>query len=333
LTDVYGTLTHWRRRWYARHPESRKRLSRPVISVGSLAFGGRSKTPTVAHLARLLVNRGHRPAILTRGYARTRPLDGAVVVRDHAHLTADLPRAGDEPMMLARSLDDTIVVVSPDRYLAGRLAEIRLGATVHVLDDGFQHLGLERDVDLVLAQRTDLEVAARPPAREPMRERPAAAAEADAVILIDEGADLDAAKLRVKKMFTLSRQIDWPCLLEPARGRMPRAAKRVVAVAGIAAPDRFFNQLGEAGWEIAEALPFPDHHPFSRSDVERITSVWRDTKADIVLTTEKDGIRLRPLRPIEALIAVVPLTVTIEPAEEFAAWLDERLGGREPLPR
>jgi tetraacyldisaccharide 4'-kinase len=134
----------------------RRRLTRPVISVGNLAVGGRGKTPIVASIARELLAMGERPAILTRGYARIRPEDGIVVVRDPDGIRGDLARAGDEPLMLARELGGVSVLVSSDRYLAGRLAEHALAATVHVLDDGFQHLQLDRDIDIVLIGATTL---------------------------------------------------------------------------------------------------------------------------------------------------------------------------------
>jgi tetraacyldisaccharide 4'-kinase len=121
--------------------DAQRRLDRPVVSVGNLSVGGSGKTPLVAYIARLLEDAGERPAILSRGYARTRPEDGVTVVSDGIRLRADLERAGDEPLMLARALPRVPVLVCADRYLAGRLAELRLGATAHLLDDGFQHLG------------------------------------------------------------------------------------------------------------------------------------------------------------------------------------------------
>jgi tetraacyldisaccharide 4'-kinase len=156
ISDLYAAIVRRRRERYARRPDLRRRLRRPVISVGNLAVGGRGKTPMVATIARELLAMGERPAILTRGYARTRPEEGVVIVRDRDGVRSDLARAGDEPLMLARGLDGVSVVVSSDRYLAGRLAEHRLGATVHVLDDGFQHLQLDRDVDIVMIGRDDV---------------------------------------------------------------------------------------------------------------------------------------------------------------------------------
>src|SRR5687768_14277849 len=147
----------WRRAWYARHPEARRRLSSPVISVGNLAVGGSGKTPVVAMLARWLVSRGERPAILTRGYGRRHAADGVLVVSDRDRVIEPVARSGDEPQMLARALAGVPVLVSSNRYLAGRLAEGRFDCTVHLLDDGFQHFALERDVDLLLVSRDDLD--------------------------------------------------------------------------------------------------------------------------------------------------------------------------------
>src|SRR5262249_9539708 len=153
---AYGAAAAWRRRYYASQPSRRRRLARPVVSVGNLRVGGSGKTPLVEYIARLLLQNGHRPAVLTRGYARRVVRDGVTVVSDGAAVLSNLDSAGDEPLMLARSLPGTAVLVGADRYLSGVLAERRLGVTVHLMDDGFQHLELARDVDLLLASEDDL---------------------------------------------------------------------------------------------------------------------------------------------------------------------------------
>src|SRR5205085_10887183 len=152
----YGAAAAWRRAWYTAEPRRRRRLDRPVISVGNLRVGGSGKTPIVAYIARLLSAAGERPAILTRGYARRVARDGVTIVSDGTRVVADLDSAGDEPLMLAQGLPAVPVLVGADRYLSGRLAERRLGATVHLLDDGFQHLELAREVDLLLVSEDDL---------------------------------------------------------------------------------------------------------------------------------------------------------------------------------
>jgi hypothetical protein len=118
---LYGHVARLRRQWYARHAEARRGLRQPVISVGNLTVGGSGKTPAVAHLARVLSDLGERPSVLSRGYKRAERADGVVVVSDGRTVRADLRRSGDEPMMLARSLQGVPVLVAEDRHLAAAL--------------------------------------------------------------------------------------------------------------------------------------------------------------------------------------------------------------------
>jgi tetraacyldisaccharide-1-P 4'-kinase len=188
---VYARGARARRAWYARHPEARHRLTRPVVSVGNLRVGGSGKTPLVRHLAVLLRQLGEHPAILSRGFARAAAEDGVVVVSDGLRIRADLGRSGDEPLMLARALAGVGVFVSADRYLAGLLAERRFGATVHILDDGFQHFALERQADLLLVSDDDLDGGRTLPFGR-LREPAGAAAAADAIIRTSAGASATA---------------------------------------------------------------------------------------------------------------------------------------------
>src|SRR5262249_28741097 len=151
------------------------------VSVGNLRVGGSGKTPIVDYLARMLTESGERPAILTRGYARRVARDGVTIVPDGTHVVADLDTARHEPLMLARALPGVPLLGRADRYLSGTLAERRLGATVHLLDDGFQHLELAREVDLLLVSEDDLTDRPMPAGR--LRERLDAASAADAALV------------------------------------------------------------------------------------------------------------------------------------------------------
>jgi tetraacyldisaccharide 4'-kinase len=320
-SDLYAAAARRRREWYARRPDLRGRLRCPVISVGNLAVGGRGKTPTVAHLARELLAAGERPSILTRGYARTRPSDGVVVVSDGTAIRADLPRAGDEPLMLARQLPGVPVLVASERYLAGRLAEHHLGVTVHLLDDGFQHLQLDRDLDLVIVSRDDVQARARTLPSGRLREPPDALVAADAVLALDAGLELpEGIDLPV---FELRRMVADAVVCESAASALRGA--RVVAVAGIAGPQRFLDDLGAAGWEIAVTRLFRDHHPYSRRDVDGIWQACREARAQGVITTEKDYVRLLPFRPFPLPVAYLPLTMEAQPAAGFRRWLQTSL--------
>jgi tetraacyldisaccharide 4'-kinase len=319
LSAAYGAGAAWRRRWYAAHPSRRQRLSRPVISVGNLTVGGTGKTPVVEAVARLLLAEGERPAILTRGYARPRPRRGVTVVADPSRVVAAYEDAGDEPLMLARALPGVPVLVGADRAESGRFAEARFDATVHILDDGFQHLTLERDVDLLLADAEVLEERVLPAGR--LREPIEAAKFADAILVTEVRLKPDATsevarQLGVDTAFTVMRTLGDPSGISKDQP--------VFAVAGVARPERFFDDLRAAGWRVAGALSFADHHRFTRADVDRIQSQANAAGAAIVLTTAKDAVRLEPLDP-GARFAPVPLTARVEPRERFREWLMARL--------
>jgi tetraacyldisaccharide 4'-kinase len=327
---LYSRAATARRAWYARHSDARRQLARPVISIGNLAVGGSAKTPTAAYVARLLVEMGERPAILSRGYARARLADGVVVVSDGHRIRADLDQAGDEPLMLARSLvgRGVGVFVSSSRYLAGRLAERRFGATVHVLDDGFQHFPLERSVDVLLVAAEDLRNSWTLPVGR-LREPLSAGRGADVIVVVaDEGAEWEelirAADLDGRPAFRLVRRLGPARTVEGGRSVAPGDG-RALMVAGVARPERFRLDLERAGWTLAGELVFGDHHRFTRQDVERIASTASAAGADLVLTTEKDVARLRRFRPMPAPIAWVPLDVSIEPADGFRRWLGDRV--------
>ncbi len=323
----------WRRAWYARHPDARRRLSSPVISVGNLAVGGSGKTPVVATLARFLATQGERPAILTRGYGRRHAVDGVLVVSDRDRVIEPVVRSGDEPQMLARSLKGVPVLVSADRYLAGRLAERQFNCTVHLLDDGFQHFALERDLDLLLVSREDLEDTVLPGGR--LREPLEAARHADALLVAGTADDAAAvaARLDVAATFRLAANFAPARLLEPFGALLPpMSGMRALAVAGIARPQRFFDAARRQGWDVVRELAFRDHHWFNASDLKRMLLTARAVNADVILTTEKDAMRLLalPLAPIPRTFAFLPMSVAIEPAEPFQRFLMEAAFGRPP---
>lgn len=317
LAEVYAAVARRRREWFAARPHLRRRLRRPVISIGNIAAGGRGKTPFTACVARILLELGERPAILSRGYGRTQTVDGAVVVRDADGIRADLARAGDEPLMLARQLPGAIVVTSPDRYIGGRLAEIHLGATVHLLDDGFQHFQLDRDADIVLVSAADLESSTLPTG--PLREPADVLVAADAIVALDDFASPvgDAA------IFRAARSSGAPA---------GTAHSRVFAVAGIAHPQHFFDGLESYGWAVVGTRRFRDHHPYSSRDLDALFAVARAAGAEVVVTTEKDYVRLLPHRPFAMPVMYVPLTMEVERRDDFRRWLVEALAAARDIP-
>lgn len=313
ISSLYAAVARRRREWYAAHPEARRRLRRPVISIGNIAAGGRGKTPLTALVARLLLEAGERPAVLSRGYARTDVQEGAVVVRDASGIRADLARAGDEPLMLARQLPGAIVITSPDRYVGGRLAEHHLGATVHVLDDGFQHFQIDRDADIVLVTSGDLEADTLPAGR--LREPADVLRAADVIVALDA---MERPFGHADFFYATRRQGD--PIFDPAG-----VHERVLAFAGTAEPEAFFASLESQAFTVRGTRAFRDHHPYSRKDVGALIAQARSSGATALVTTEKDYVRLLPHRPIALPVGFVPLTMKVEPSDVFVRRLASSL--------
>ena len=324
---MYGAAASWRRRWYARDPARVRRLQRPVVSVGNLRAGGSGKTPIVAHLARVLAAHDEKPAILSRGYGRRTATPGVTVVSDGRQILADYDTAGDEPLMLARALPFVPILVGADRYASGTQAEREFGATVHVLDDGFQHVALARDADLLLVDESDLTERVLPLG--PLREPIANAVAADALLVTAPTADdvtRVAAAMRVPVAFCIARRIGPALALPRSASRVERAAP-VFAFAGIARAERFFDDLARDGWTLAGTQAFRDHHRYTDADLVRLTAAARAAGASAFLTTEKDAVRLDRLDYSAWTIASLSLTATVEPTAAFVAWLLDRVRG------
>lgn len=270
----------------------------------------------------MLLDMGERPAILSRGYAREIKEDGVVIVSDGTQVLAGVERSGDEPLMLARQVPQAAVLVCPSRYTAGRIAETRLGCTVHVLDDGFQHFDLARDVDLLIAPDPNTQNRMLPWGR--LREPLEAAHAADALLV--EGSEAPRAGRALQDpppTFSFTRRIGGPA---PDRSAF--------AFAGIAQPGRFFTDLERAGWRLVGQRGFADHHRYSRREVENVAAVAAAAGANVLLTTEKDMVRLEPIVRIMSGLTppIVPIALDVSLDPPFSEWLAERLraarGGR-----
>jgi tetraacyldisaccharide 4'-kinase len=323
LSAVYGGVARLRRSWYERRPSSRVRLSRPVISIGNLVAGGSGKTPVVAAVAEVLAGMGHRPAILSRGYARTDRSADVVVVSDGSGPLVTVEQSGDEPQMLARESSGVPVVVAADRATAGRTAIDRFDSTVLILDDGFQHLQLERTVDLLVMSSVDLGEKLLPSGR--LREPLSAARAAHAVLVYGTSSEAEhiARQVGVEHSFFVtagSLPLGW---LHHTPGS---DQKRVAAVAAIARPKRFYDALRRHGYEVVSEFTFPDHHWFTDAEVKEIEIGARRRGASAIVTTAKDAVRLERHHGVLTLPwAILPLKVSIEPGAEFESWLRQRL--------
>jgi tetraacyldisaccharide 4'-kinase len=322
--QFYGAVHRLRRRWYGKRAH---RLPRPVISVGNLHWGGSGKTPLVAAIAAHLRDRGLAVCILSRGYGSRG--EGVRVVSAGQGALLDARTAGDEPALLAGELPGVAVVVGPDRHQAGLDALRRLDPApdLFLLDDGFSHLALARDLDLVAFPAFDPFGGGRlfPSGR--LREPLGAISRAHAAILTgapdwDGRGDALASALR-------SRGFTGPGFASVTRPGVPRlaggeplpAGSRVLLVTAIARPAAFTALVRDLGLEIAGELSFPDHHLYPPASLARIAGAFRSSGVGAVLVTSKDRVKLLGrLGALDVPLAELPIRADPEPA--FWEWLN-----------
>jgi tetraacyldisaccharide 4'-kinase len=306
---------------YRRGLLPRARLAGPVVSVGNLGVGGSGKTPVVARVAEILRDAGEPVAVLSRGYGG-RFRGEALVVSDGTAVLAGAAEAGDEPVMLARALPGVVVAVGPRRDVVGRAVEARFGRRVHVLDDGFQHLRLERDLDLVCLDVHDLEDRPMPAGR--LREQPSALGRADLVLLTRLEAASEAELRALEERLGPGRALR--VARRVAGWRAPDGAPaappaRAFLLAAIARPERFESDVASVSVTVAGRAFFRDHHRFRPEDIARVAAEARSAGATAVATTAKDAVRLEGAPALG--LPVVVLAIAAEIAHE--ARLRERL--------
>jgi tetraacyldisaccharide 4'-kinase len=301
----------------------------PVISVGNLAVGGTGKTPLVIALAEALAARDRRVGVLTRGYKGGHEGKGALLVSDGDALHADPATAGDEAVFLARRLKGVPVAVGTRRAEAGRLLLDACDLDLLLLDDGFQHWALARDADVVLVDGISPVGNRRLLPRGPLRERPSALARADLVVarFPDQASPPDLSAWTWAPVRAARTRVTG--ILDPAGEAAPDAGTSliglpVLAVAGIARPERFRDTVAGLGARVAAFAPYPDHAAYGSADAARLAARAREAGAEAVVTTQKDAVKLAPLWPADA----VPLRVVaihLELDDPSGAWVDDLL--------
>jgi tetraacyldisaccharide 4'-kinase len=289
LDSIYGTVVRAKNALHERGALHARRLLGPVVSVGNLAVGGSGKTPFVIALGELLKSRGVEFDVLSRGYGRI--TSGVRAVDPHGKAA----EFGDEPLLIARRLG-VPVVVGEKRYEAGLFAEAQFGVRLHLLDDGFQHRALARDLDIVMVNASDFEDRLLPGGR--LRE-PLTALKRAHVVVLEENVPYPARRLGRKTIWRLRRGMS-----------LPPVPPRVAAFCGIARPERFFGQLRSAGVVAAVEIPFPDHHPYTEKDVRDLLAIREEKNCGGFVTTEKDVINLQEYAG--RMAPLLPATVTMD---------------------
>lgn len=331
LAWPYDWTQRLRLRGYLRGWASVRRLPCRVISVGNLTLGGTGKTPMVEAIATLLCQRGYRVGVLSRGYGR-RCREALTVVSDGARCLVPPEVGGDEPVLLAERLPGVPVVVGRDRYAAGMLAVERFAVEVLVLDDGFQHLQLGRDLDILLLDAARPFGTGRLFPRGDLRERPSALARADVIVFTgwEQGMPVLPSTLPLAHSLPPSfRSCHEPCGLRAlADGRvLPLAAlngRRVLAFCGIGGPESFRRTLHRLGAVVVGFVTFPDHHPYTHPELADLIRMAEEHRTEVLVTTEKDSIRLRRLQPLPW--QVWALQILSKVVDQNPAWQAHVLG-------
>ena len=313
--------------WIRQH-----RLPGIVISLGNLTVGGTGKSPLCSYTASLLSESGYRVAVLSRGYGRMGG-PAPLLVSDGRGLLADAAASGDEPYLIARDNPSVAVAVGADRAKAARLLLEVTSPEIILLDDAFQHRRVARDIDLVLVDGRDPWGNGRMLPLGPLREPLAAVSRADGLVVTrahDPGpAGLAQTLERFNPNLTVFRaRIEPRAFVRPDGEEISASALKGLSAyvfSGIARPEGFENDLRELGLRVCGHRRFADHHRFRRRDIEEIRRGSREAGAEMLVTTEKDLVRISGWPEDGPPLYALALSVSFSGEPSFPAWIVDRL--------
>jgi len=342
LAPLYSVAMRIRENLYRRGILKSHSLAAPVISVGNLTMGGTGKTPVVQYLARLLQNHGYRPAVISRGYGG-RAQGRVNLVSDGRRLVLDAELAGDEPRFLAETLPEVPVLTGIVRRLPAQKA-LEMGANVLLLDDGFQHLQIVRDVNLVLFNADRLAGNSRVFPGGELREPVVALRRATGFLLTGVNEENRERAGRFADLLR-SRFTEIPvALAEYCPHTMVRvtgdgtvdtgaadilAGRRCFAFCGIAQPERFRQTLERQELQLVGFHPLADHQRYSSSVLDALQSKARRAEADVLVTTEKDLVKLAG-RTTEVSMPLFALRMQVEAEQHFDRGILAAVGAWQP---
>jgi tetraacyldisaccharide 4'-kinase len=331
LGGLYGVAMKARRALYRSGRFRVHELGVPVISVGNLTTGGTGKTPLVEWIANDLAQKGRRVCILTRGFGR-RSSGARVVVSNGTEILSDANQAGDEPLLLAERLQGLAAVIcDPDRVSAASWALENLKSDVFVLDDGFQHLRVARNLNLLTIDATNPWGNGRLLPAGILREPPAELARADCIVITraDNSDQTQALQRQIDKLSSgrplfRSRVTlrGWREVGESTAAANEIHASSVAAFCAIGNPESFLSLVRHAGYQLCHTQTFRDHHVYTQADIDRVVRESITRGAQVLLTTAKDEVKLRSLGLALPCYAV-DITIEIESKQKLVALIDE----------
>ena len=331
LSLLYGAVTRTRLSLYRRGTFQTTKLDRPVISIGNITTGGTGKTPLVEYVARTIASQGKKVCILTRGYGRKDP-HLQVIVSDGYGVLASPSEAGDEPYLLATKLTGQAAVISSaDRIAAGQEAIKDFGTEVFVLDDGFQHLRIARDLNILCIDATNPWGGGRLLPYGRLRESLDGLRRADCVVLTrcDHVESVNGLREEINEL-TGGRPI-FESRMRPVRvvslkngPETIAAPERVGAFCAVGNPSSFFGSLTRLGYELGFERAFADHHEYSQSEVDALNQLAEQTGANALITTAKDAVKLKGMS-FALPCYVLEIEIAIDEAAAFQKTVLDRI--------
>ncbi|MBL7012873.1 MAG: tetraacyldisaccharide 4'-kinase [Candidatus Marinimicrobia bacterium] len=298
LALFYWGMIYWRNIFYKFGFFVIKKLPVPVISVGNISVGGTGKTPTVISIANKLQKDGYRPAIISRGYGRK--TTGTMIVTDGVTPPPSWDKIGDEPSLMARNTYNIPIVVDEDRFRGGMVLYHKYKPNVFILDDGFQHRALYRDLDIVLINSKDTQSDHKLLPYGLLREPWDQIVRADFIITTKNNQNQVTPylnrKLKSVKCPVLSSKFLFENQLRSLDGENKDISEfengRAFLFSGLGDNRGFFKLAKDLGIKIGGTTSFPDHHKYTKTDYTLIESQFNQTESDFIITTEKDIVKL-----------------------------------------
>ncbi len=332
FSPLYSAVMRAREFCYHRRILRSYRLHIPVISVGNLTMGGTGKTPVVAYIASLMQDMGYTPAIVSRGYGGKAD-ERVNVVSDGKKVLLDAKDAGDEPCFLGHKLPGIHVLTGIVRILPCKYAQDHAKCDAIILDDGFQHLAVQRDLDLVLFSGASLAGNSRVFPGGDLREPVSALRRCSSFVITGVNEELFERATRFKELleqrfpgkpvfFTSYKAQQAQSLTDKSICQLADLPGPLFAFCGIGQPNNFYNSLQSNNIEPVGFLPLKDHHPFTSSLLKKINKQALSCGAAGLITTEKDFVKLRPE---QFKLPLFSLQMQVEPSKEFHTYLKSEI--------
>jgi tetraacyldisaccharide 4'-kinase len=340
LSFFYRLIINFRNWLYDHKIFKEVKLPCPVISVGNITVGGTGKTPCVIMLAQILRENGFKPAILSRGYGgeRVNPVN---IVSDGREILLDSKIAGDEPYLIARELKNVPVITGAKRIGTGKTAINQFGANVLICDDAMQHRQIFRDINLVLLDSQSLRgnnhILPRGRLREPISELKRASA-----IVLTRANEAQQTNNKIEKIIQTEKIPIFRSIHKPKdivkgdysaqKSISELRGKKICTFCGIANPDSFRKTLSDAQAQVLSIDIFPDHHRYNKNELEKIKDRFIDCRADFLISTQKDVVRLQEFPEFVNMIYMLRIELEIVPSgESFKKFILDRLAAARKI--